>query len=108
MMRAKIDLMKMKQDLLLRLGKETNATVQATNKAVQHLNRKHDAARQKLAVLKENEIDDSDVTVTSRRSMTRCKRAGRFATPTSIPTYTTHNYLINLCLCNNVYVSEHV
>ena len=63
MMRAKIDLMKTKQDLLLRLGKETNATVQATNKTVQHLNRKHDAALRKSAALEENEIDQGDVTV---------------------------------------------
>ena len=99
MMRAKIDLMKTKQDLLLRLGKETNATVQATNKAVQHLNRKHDAARQKLAVLKENEIDDSDVTVLdgepplgkgSFGEVFKCKYAGQLCAIKYIYTASTY------------------
>ncbi len=86
MMQAKIDLMKTKQDLLLRVGKETNATVQATNKAVQHLNRKHNAVRRKSAALKENEIDQGDVTVLAEEpplgkgsfgEVFKCKYAGQ-------------------------------
>ena len=56
MMQAKIDLMTTRQDLLLRLSKETNATVQ-------DLNRKHKAGCRKSEVLEENEIDESDVTI---------------------------------------------
>ena len=63
MMRAKIDLMKTKQDLQLRYAKKTDKGVDKALELLEQQNHKHGARRRKSAALKENEIDQSDVTV---------------------------------------------
>eukprot|EP00505_MAST-04D_sp_SCG-Rhode-Island_P003745 Stramenopile-MAST_4_protein_3745 len=95
LMRAKIDLMKTKQDLQLRYAKKTDKGVDRALELLEQQNHKHSARRRKSAALKENEIDQSDVTVLAGEpplgkgsfgEVFKCKYAGEICAAKHIAT----------------------